>query len=105
MDERNSIELTTPVPKFTTFTCKAYTLLIVIGLQSAHILAALFVWYRYDYFFALATLLVGYIAVGIVRSKLRNGSIPLLQREYDYNDHEIARWYLARTLCFKANRE
>lgn len=56
-------------------------------------------WYFYDYFIAGAILLLSFIIMGIIRSKLRNSAIPPSQREYHYNDKGIADWFVARELC------
>jgi hypothetical protein len=61
---------------------------------------ALLVWWKSDWFIAIGTLLLGIIVFGILRSKLRNDSIPPSQREYAYDDYSIATWYLSRNHCF-----
>ena len=100
MQNDTIIDSIAPTPKIEGFTCKAAKLLIVIALKSAHLLFALYIWYEIDYFFAIAALLIGYLLIGIVRSKLRNSSIPRSQLELNYTDDAIASWYLSRTLCF-----
>ena len=70
-------------------------------LKSGHILFSLLIWYKFDYFFAIASFLIGFIIMGIVRSKLRNSVIPKVQQEYPYNDDAIAKWYMARQICFE----
>lgn len=70
------------------------------GLSYGNYALALFVWWESDWFIAIGTLLLGFILFGILRSKLRNDSIPLAQREYEYNDYAIATWYLSRNTCF-----
>jgi len=57
-------------------------------------------WYSYDLFFAVAGLLITFVVLGIVRSKLRNSVIPQPQQEYQYSDMAIAEWYVAKRLCF-----
>jgi hypothetical protein len=54
----------------------------------------------YDYFMAFFALILSFIIMGIVRSKLRNSVIPPNQREYQYNDKGIADWYTAKELCY-----
>ncbi|MEA3522688.1 MAG: hypothetical protein U9R50_06910 [Campylobacterota bacterium] len=81
--------------------CKILAWLLMALLKSANFLFALIIWYSYDYFFAIASFLIGFIVMGIVRSKLRNSAIPLKQQEYQYSDREIATWYLARRICFE----
>ena len=60
---------------------------------------ALIVWFISDYFIAIATLVLSFIIMGIVRSKIRNSVIPVNQREYQYNDQGIADWYTAKEIC------
>ena len=62
--------------------------------------AALLVWWKSDWFISIGILLLGFILFGILRSKLRNDSIPVSQREYEYTDYAIATWYLSRNACF-----
>ncbi len=90
-----------PTPTLYSKQCKIYAWILVALLKSAHIIFSLFIWYEFDYFFAIASFLVGFIAIGIVRSKLRNSAIPKTQQEYPYNDEAIAKWYLARRVCFE----
>jgi hypothetical protein len=71
-----------------------------VFLQFGTIIIGFVMWFLYDYFVAIAALLLSFIIIGIIRSKLRNSVIPLSQREYQYNDQGIAEWYMARELCF-----
>jgi hypothetical protein len=66
-------------------------------------LAPLVIWYFYDFFIALLSLVLTFIIMGIIRSKLRNAVIPFNQREYQYNDKAIADWYVAKELCYEEN--
>lgn len=89
-----------PTPKLHSKKCKLIAFMIRVFLQySLYVLLPL-LWYEYDYFVAIAFSLLGFIVIGIVRSKLRNSAIPPSQREYQYNDQGIADWYTARELCF-----
>jgi len=90
-----------PTPKLHSKKCKLIALVLRIFLQYTTIIVALLSWYIYDYFIAIATLLLTFIIVGIIRSKLRNSVIPPSQREYQYNDKGIADWYTARELCIE----
>ena len=93
------IELIEPTPKLYSKKCKFIAFALKIFLQFTTIAVALITWYLYDYFIAMATLLVSFIIMGIIRSKLRNSVIPSSQREYQYNDQGIADWYTAKELC------
>ncbi len=89
-----------PTPKLHSKKCKMIAFGIRVFLQySLYVLLPL-LWYEYDYFVAIASTLLGFIVIGIVRSKLRNSVIPPSQREYQYSDQGIADWYTARELCF-----
>jgi hypothetical protein len=90
-----------PTPTIYSKKCKLYTSLLTYALKSANYVVALVVWYRFDYFFAIASFLIGFIIMGIVRSKLRNSVIPLTQQEYHYSDEAIATWYMARRICLE----
>ena len=97
------IEIIEPTPKLTTKRCKLISHAIKIFLQTTTIVAALISWYLYDYFIAGATFLLAFIIMGIIRSKIRNSAIPPEQREYQYNDQEIAEWFTAKELCYTKN--
>jgi len=89
-----------PTPLFRTKKCKLLALVLQLFLQYTTYLVALIVWYFYDYFIALATLVLSFIIMGIIRSKLQNSAIPPKQREYHYNNQGIANWYISREFCF-----
>jgi hypothetical protein len=91
-----------PTPTLHSKQCRLYAWLLMVFLKSGHILFSLLIWYKFDYFFAIASFLIGFIIMGIVRSKLRNSAIPKTQQEYPYNDDAIAKWYLARRICFES---
>ncbi len=75
----------------------AYAIKIVLSYGS--LIVAALLWYKYDLFFATAGLLISFVVLGIVRSKLRNSVIPRVQQEYQYSDMAIAEWYVAKRLC------
>jgi hypothetical protein len=89
-----------PTPVLPTRQCRLMAHLLGLILSYGNYLIALLVWWMADWFFAVGVLLLGIIVFGIVRSKLRNDSIPPAQREYSYNDYAIATWYLSRNHCF-----
>ena len=103
--ENDFIEMIEPTPKLHSKKCKLISFLIRIFLQFSIYIIALIVWLMYDYFIAIATLLLSFIIMGIVRSKIRNSVIPPKQREYQYNDQGIADWFTARELCFEDTQE
>jgi len=99
--KENHIELIEATPKLKTKKCKLFALLVQCFLEYTTFLAAVVAWILYDYFIAGAVLLLAFIVMGILRSKMRNSSIPLSQQEYHYNDKGIALWFCARHLCFE----
>ncbi len=95
------IDLIEPTPALHSKRCKIIAFGIKLFLQYGIFVAALLAWYFYDYFIAGATLLISFIIVGIIRSKMRNSVIPLHQREYQYTDEAIATWFAAKELCYE----
>jgi len=95
------IDLIEQTPKLYTKRCKAIALLLRLFLQFTTIIVGLIVWFFYDYFIAIGALLLSFIIMGIIRSKLRNSVIPPSQQEFQYNDKGIADWYVAKELCFE----
>ena len=74
---------------------KTYGFLLYIFLKFGVILCGVVAFVFYDYFIAIITIMLAFIIVGIIRSKLRNSSIPPQQQEYQYSDKEIAQWFIA----------
>jgi hypothetical protein len=103
--ENNYIELLKPTPKFHSKKCKFLAFILRVFLEYTTVFSGLLMWYLYDYFFGGATLLVVFIVMGIVRSYMRNSSIPVSQREYHYNDKGIAEWFLSRHFCYEAQED
>lgn len=93
------IDLIEPTPKLHSRKCRVIAYLLRLFLQFTTFITALTAWYLYDYFIALLTLVLTFIIMGIIRSKLRNSVIPPKQREYQYNDQGIADWYTAKEIC------
>ena len=89
-----------PTPTLPTRQCRLQARIMGYALSYGNYLIAGIVWWQSDWFIAMGGLLLGYIVFGIIRSKLRNDSIPLAQRETPYNDYAIATWYLSRNHCF-----
>ncbi|MCJ7764971.1 MAG: hypothetical protein MUP09_03420 [Thiovulaceae bacterium] len=89
-----------PTPTFKTKRCLFLVNIIGFKLTYMPTLLTVMVAFIVDYFFAVATLLVSYLVTGIIRSYMRNNSIPKKQQEYSYSDKAIAAWFLYRTYCF-----
>jgi len=94
------IEMIEPTPKLTSKKCRVIAMVLRFFLQFFTYLIGVLTWYLYDYFIAILALVLSFIIMGIVRSKLRNSVIPFKQREYQYDDKSIAIWYTAKVLCF-----
>jgi len=101
--QNDYIDLIEPTPKLYSKKCKLISFLLGATLQYTTFFAGLIAWYLYDYFIAIATFLLTFIIMGIVRSKIRNSVIPPKQREYQYNDQGIAEWFTAKELCYMEN--
>lgn len=101
MKNETTLELLEPTPKIYSKKCKLLTKILSYTLSYFHYIFTLVIWYFYDYFFAAAALLMSFVVMGIVRSKLRNSVIPLRQQEYQYTDEAIATWYMARRICLE----
>jgi hypothetical protein len=97
-----TLEIIKPTPVLHSKKCKITAFIIKILLQFSTPLAAFIAWYLYDYFVAGATLLIAFLIMGIIRSKMRNSVIPPNQREYHYTDEGIAVWFTAKELCIES---
>ncbi|TKI69560.1 hypothetical protein FCU45_05755 [Sulfurimonas crateris] len=95
------IEQIEPTPTLHSKKCRFTALALRLFVQYTTIFSALASWYLYDYFIALLALVLAFIIMGIIRSKIRNTAIPFSQREYQYSDREIAEWYTAKMLCYE----
>ncbi|MEA3372744.1 MAG: hypothetical protein U9Q62_03530 [Campylobacterota bacterium] len=92
------IPMIEPTPEPRQKKCKLLVFLIGSGLSYGTFIIALIVWFYYDFFYAFGALLISYLIMGIIRSKLRNSVIPPSQQEYSYSDNAIAAWYVSRRL-------
>jgi len=87
----------TPIPP--NKQCKLlHTLLSMFLSYGTYIITAL-VWFLYNWYYALSALLLAFVLIGILRSKLLHSSIPKSQQEFTYSDKDIAAWYLHRHVC------
>ncbi len=97
--QNDFIHMLEPTPNLHSKKCKLISFIIRVFLQYSIYIIALLVWFVSDYFIAIATLVLSFIVMGIIRSKIRNSVIPINQREYQYNDQGIADWYTAKEIC------
>jgi len=98
--QKEYIELIQPTPKLHSKKCKLFSFILRLFLQFTTFIAPIIAWYFYDYFIAILTLVLSFIVMGIIRSKIRNSVIPISQREYQYNDQGIADWFVAKEICY-----
>ena len=95
---KTDIPMIEPTPEPETARCRFLAKILGLSLTYGIYPIAAAGWYFYDWFHAVAFLLLGFIVVGIVRAKLRNISIPAAQLEYPYTDQAIARWFIVRRM-------
>ncbi|MDA7816559.1 hypothetical protein N9A28_00025 [Sulfurimonas sp.] len=99
------IDMIEQTPKIETQKCKLVSILLWLTLQYSIYVITIIAFYMYDYFIAFLALVLSFIVIGIVRSKIRNSVIPVKQREYHYTDRGIADWYTARELCLETKED
>ena len=97
--QNDYIDFIEPTPELKTQKCRILSFLLRILLQFGTYLITFTIWYMYDYFIALTMAVLSFIVLGIVRSKLRNMTIPITQQEYQYSDQAIATWFVAKEIC------
>lgn len=93
------IDMIEETPKLNSKKCKLISMILRIFLQYGIYIVGLLTWLKYDYFIGIASFLLAFIIMGIVRAKIRNSVIPIKQREYQYNDQGIADWYTVKEIC------
>jgi len=95
---RTDIPMIEPTPEPFKRSCRIAAHLLGWLLTYGTYILALLSWYLYDWFYAVAALLLGFVVFGILRAKIRNVSIPLQQQEYAYTDQAIAKWFVVRRM-------
>jgi hypothetical protein len=95
---KTDIPLIEPTPEPLKPSCRIAARLLGWLLTYGTYLLAAGAWYLYDWFYAIAALLLGFVVIGIVRAKIRNISIPPAQQEYQYTDQAIAKWFVVRRM-------
>ncbi len=93
------IEPKEDTPSLTSKKCKYIAVAVEVALKTSIYLLTALAWIKYDYFAAIATLLLAFIVMGVLRSKMKVTSIPSKQLEFDYSDKDIAIWYTSKNLC------
>lgn len=97
--QEDTLVLFEPVPNLSSKWCKILSFILKNTLQYTLFIVPIIVWYRSDILLSFFSLVLTFILMGIIRSKLRNSSVPFNQREFHYNDDEVARWFLAKQVC------
>ncbi|MEA2099692.1 MAG: hypothetical protein U9P72_06150 [Campylobacterota bacterium] len=95
------IDMREEIPTVSSNKCKIISFLLRMFLQFTTILNGLIAWYLYDYFIASLIVVLSFIIMGVIRSKVSNNVVPLSQREYPYTDKDIANWFTAKELCLE----
>lgn len=93
------IEMKEETPVLKTKKCRLIALVLQLFLTYGIYVFGLVSWYMYDAVIAFFTLVLSFVVMGIVRSKLRNSSIPLKQIEFTYTDEDIAKWFVSKEIC------
>lgn len=93
------MEIYTQTPTPPTKICKLLHLLLTGFLSFGPYLMAIGTWWLYNWYYALSVLLLAFILIGILRSKLLHSSVPRVQHEFTYSDKDIAAWYLHMFVC------
>lgn len=96
------MEIYTQTPEPPNKICRLLTLALASFLSYGTYFFAAAAWWFYNWYYALSALLLAFILIGILRSKLLHTFIPRVQQEFTYSDKDIAAWYLHSTLCFEA---
>jgi len=89
----------TQTPVLPTKKCKMLRLLLTLFLSYGIYIITASVWLLYNWYYALSVLLLSFVLMGILRSKLLHSSIPKVQQEFTYSDKDIAAWYLHLHIC------
>ena len=103
--EEDILEMIEPTPTPQTLQCKLLIKSIELFLRFGMFIIAGLFFYMYDLSIACVALLVSYLVIGIVRSKMRIASIPFFQLELNYTDKAIAHWYGMKHLCYEKGKK
>ncbi len=95
------INMLEPTPKLHSKKCKIISIMLRFFLKFSIYITTLLSWYIYGIFIAFFVLVLSFLIIGIIRSKLRNIAIPASQQEHQYSDKEIAEWFTAKEICLE----
>ena len=90
-----TLELFEPVPTLRNTKEKTLAGSLTLLLSFGYIIIALLVWIETSWYLALSTLLLGYLVMGIISSKIVHFYVPVRQREFNYSNKELAVWVIA----------
>lgn len=93
------MEIYTQTPLPPNKACKFLHLILSGFLSYGIYLISAVVWWQYNWYYALSALLLSFVLMGILRSKLLHSSIPKVQQEFTYSDKDIIGWYLHLYVC------
>lgn len=87
------------LPEIKSFKCKSLAYLIYFALSYFPIIFGMIIGYSYnDIFIGFTSFIAFMLASGIIGSKLSDEAIPLTQREFEYSNLDIAKWFVIRVL-------
>ena len=93
------MDLYTQTPKPPNKQCQLLRIVLTTFLSYGIYILSAGVWFFYNWYYALSVLLLAFVLMGILRSKLLHSSIPKQQQEFTYSDKDIAAWYLHMYVC------
>jgi len=93
------MDLYTQTPEPPNQQCLLLRIVLSIFLSYGIYIITLGVWLVYNWYYALSALLLSFVLMGILRSKLLHASIPKAQQEFTYSDKDIAAWFLHLHIC------
>lgn len=101
MSEFDIVELKEEIPKFNILKCQILATLLWLFLQYFIYIVMLIVWIWYDFFLSIFALMISFLIIGIIRSKLRYITLLPKHLELEYDDKSIAYLYVAKNICFE----
>jgi hypothetical protein len=96
MNEEDYIEIL-PNPKDKK--CKFIIYAIYIFLSFGWLIIACIFWYSFNIYFALLSIPVSYIIIGIISSKMKLEAIPFNMLEMSHSNYDIAKWFSMKNIC------
>lgn len=82
--------------------CKCLVWTLYLALTFTPLAVGAWIGYAYDVWVGIAFFLFLTLVSGVVSSKMRVNSIPFAQREMNYSNFAIIKWYVAKNHCLEA---